>query len=340
MILLLTAPHDAHVDAIEPILDQASVPYFRFDPANFPATATVTVRVDPTGALTGELHGDGVDIDLSTISATWIRRPGKPTPSATLVDRAREFVASESADVAREVFDLFGGIRLPGHDADIRRASFKFRQLRLAATLGFDIPPSVMTNDPDEVLDFWADHAPLVSKQSGNTQIITFDDGDRGGRYTLPVTNRDLSHVEAVRLCPITFQPRIVKHRELRVTVVGSKVFAAEIASQDSHHTAGDWRMYDDTRCRVTASSLPENVEQRCVEIVQRLHLRYGAIDLIRTPDDRYVFLEVNPSGQYLWIEATTGLPITNAIAQLLIDADRAANHSPNPTALDQGATT
>ena len=53
--------------------------------------------------------------------------------------------------------------------------------------------------------------------------------------------------------------------------------------------------------------------------LVERLGLCYGALDLVLTPDGRYVFLEINPSGQYLWIEVATGLPITAALCEMLI---------------------
>jgi glutathione synthase/RimK-type ligase-like ATP-grasp enzyme len=63
---------------------------------------------------------------------------------------------------------------------------------------------------------------------------------------------------------------------------------------------------------------LPPDLEQRCVQLVDRLGLCFGAIDLALTPDGRYVFFEVNPNGQYLWIELATGLPISDAICDLL----------------------
>ena len=64
--------------------------------------------------------------------------------------------------------------------------------------------------------------------------------------------------------------------------------------------------------------ALPPEVQERCVRLVERLELCYGAIDMILTPDGRYVFIETNPSGQYIWIENETGLPISAAICDFL----------------------
>ena len=139
-------------------------------------------------------------------------------------------------------------------------------------------------------------------------------------RYTEPVRPRDLVHVEDLRLCPLIVQQYVPKRLELRVTVVGDEVFAAAIHSQASNHTRLDWRRYDDARTPIAPFELPADVAERCRALVRELGLCYGAIDLVLTPDDRFVFLEINPNGQYLWIELATGLPISAAVADLLLE--------------------
>jgi glutathione synthase/RimK-type ligase-like ATP-grasp enzyme len=94
---------------------------------------------------------------------------------------------------------------------------------------------------------------------------------------------------------------------------------AAEIHSQESNHTRHDCRRYDWYQTTYRPHALPREVERHCRQLVERLDLCYGAIDLILTPDGRYVFLEINPNGQYLWIEQATGLPISEAVGELLM---------------------
>jgi len=110
----------------------------------------------------------------------------------------------------------------------------------------------------------------------------------------------------------------VSKRSEMRVTVVGHRVLAAEIGSQESRATRYDWRHYDDDTVPYRAYRLPPSVEARCVELLGALNLSFGAIDLIRTPDDEFVFLEINPNGQWAWIEEAAGLPIGDAIARWL----------------------
>ncbi len=113
-------------------------------------------------------------------------------------------------------------------------------------------------------------------------------------------------------------QEYVPKDVELRVTIVGRKVFACAIHSQDSELTKHDWRKYDFGNVRHELCTLPGEVEQNLIALLRFWNLSYGAIDLVRTPDGRYVFLEINPNGQWGWIEELTGAPIAETIAETL----------------------
>jgi hypothetical protein len=125
-----------------------------------------------------------------------------------------------------------------------------------------------------------------------------------------------------VRYCPVTVQPYVDKRVELRVTVVGDRVFPVALDSQWTNHTRHDWRRGDHHHGRYAIHDLPPDHAQRCVELVRRLGLCFGAIDLILTPDGRYVFLEINPNGAWLWMQRTTGLPIGAAICDVLMSRE------------------
>jgi glutathione synthase/RimK-type ligase-like ATP-grasp enzyme len=322
MILILTAPDDVHADAVEAVLDRRGAPHLRFDPASFPTAAAITVELSADGTARLVLKTSERSVDLSQVHSVWYRRPGRPAPRPDLDPSIASFVASESADLCADVWELLDATMVPGPRALVQRAQRKLTQLRLARRLGFEAPPTLVTTDPDDLLAFHAAHADLVSKQIGFTQAVKLPGPDAAIRYTLPVTPRDLTHVDAIRLCPVIVQARVPKRSELRVTVVDGEVFAVEICSQEAHRTAADWRRYDDERCVLRPYRLPIAVADRCVALTRALGLRFGAIDLVLAPDGRYVFLEINPNGQYLWTEDATGLAISAAIATLLMALD------------------
>ncbi|SCE97816.1 RimK-like ATP-grasp domain [Micromonospora haikouensis] len=326
MILILTAPDDVHADAAEVELRRRGETWVRFDPADVPARASLSVAVRG-GRLTRTLvrHPDPSDpgadpaarqvVDLDAVTAVWFRRPGNPVAPAHLGDPYARYVAEESRQFVGDVWETLAEVpTLPAPRPVVLRAQQKVRQLQLAVRLGFDVPATVVGNDPAAVLDlFGHTGGRLIAKQVGLTDI-----GNELMRFTEPVTHRDIGHVDGVRHCPFIAQARVPKQVELRVTVVGDRVFTAAIDSQRSNHARHDWRRQDGRNTPLSPYDLPADVAARCVALTRALGLCYGALDLIVTPDSRYVYIEINPSGQYLWVEEETGLPITAAVVDLL----------------------
>jgi D-alanine-D-alanine ligase-like ATP-grasp enzyme len=118
----------------------------------------------------------------------------------------------------------------------------------------------------------------------------------------------------------VTFQ-EYVPGVDLRVTVVGDQVFTAEIDATATSYPV-DMRMVLD-EAAMRPAGLPAAVEKSLLALTQRLGLTFGAADLRRRPDGRHVFLELNPAGQWLFVEARTGQPITSAVAGLLARLDQ-----------------
>jgi glutathione synthase/RimK-type ligase-like ATP-grasp enzyme len=188
----------------------------------------------------------------------------------------------------------------------------------MAGALGFELPPTLVTNSPEDFLEFYRQHhGNIISKLAESSFAESF--GQDFWRFTEVVSKRDLGYAEAIRYCPLIFQAYVPKRLELRITVVGRVAFAVAIHSQESNRTRHDWRRYDEFRTNYSPHELPSDVAQRCLRLVENLGLCYGAIDMVLTPDGRYVFLEINPNGQYLWIENQTGMPISDAICDLLM---------------------
>jgi hypothetical protein len=193
----------------------------------------------------------------------------------------------------------------------------KAAQLALAAELGFEIAPTLFTTAPDDLLDFHRSQSGrIVGKVAG--PVFNRHYGPEIGRYTELVAPRDMVHARAIGLAPMIFQGYVDKRVELRITVVGTRAYAVEIHSQQARRTRHDWRRYDVARTPHRLHRLDPGIERRCIALTQRLGLHYGAIDMILTPDGRHVFVEINPNGQFLWLEQLTGAPIGDAIADWL----------------------
>lgn len=201
----------------------------------------------------------------------------------------------------------------------IRQAEHKQLQLEIARELGLDVPRTLVTNDSQAARAFWDRcDGRVIAKMMAGFAVV--EDGRDKVVFTNVVAREDLNDLERLALCPMTFQEQVDKALELRVTIVGERVFSASI---DSSALAGakvdwrrkgaalapDWKPYE----------LPGDVQRRLLGVMDAFGLNYGAIDVILTPDGRFVFLEVNPSGEFFWIERTLGLPVSEAIADVVL---------------------
>ena len=148
--------------------------------------------------------------------------------------------------------------------------------------------------------------------------ILTVDKRDNV-IFTNEVTKGDFEALADVKYCPVIFQEYISKKFDLRVTVVGTRIFAVEV-----HHSPKvvnsefDWRRGDQETLSYKIHTLPQKLETLCVRLLRTLNLNFGAIDLVYSDSGDYVFLEINPNGQWAWIEQKTGAEISKALADLL----------------------
>lgn len=325
MLLIISTKNDAHVPALFPCLEQRGLAYRWIEPGDFPAHATMTIELDRHSVQRMRVRYDDMPLDLSEVSAVWYRRPSSPCidPRVTAPDHRRCAVDVSEACLLG-LADLLGHARwLPGPPRAEFAASNKIEQLARAQRFGFTVPRTLVTNDPHEYLRF-------SESVDGNliTKLVRYVHGVKGPDdtmhvfFTRPLRRRDKVNFRALRYAPMLLQEYVPKHCELRVTVVGQRVFTAAIDSQASKRTKHDWRHYDLLRNRYDPHTLPERTERQCAELVASYGLRFGAIDLVLTPGGEYVFLELNPNGQWGFVEMLTGLPIAEAIVEELIPSD------------------
>lgn len=323
-ILMLTRDDDVPARHLGRMLTARGAEVVVFDPGGFPTSAKLSATLASDGTIRRRLVTADRAVDLETLTAVWFGRPSQPTPHPEVVDPImRTYVRHESTAFADDLWSSLRYRGVPARAEVVRSAGHKLSQLVVASQVGFEIPPTLITTDPDELLDFYCTHdGKIVTKV---IEQLSFHHQDEGFfRLTELVSTRDLGYANALRLCPVIVQPYVSKAFEVRVTVVGSRVFAVEIHSQASNRARLDWRSYDLHSTPHRVHRLPDAVAVRCLRLVEQLGLCYGAIDLIVTPDGQHVFLEINPTGQYLWLEEATGLPISEALCDLLLGHDLA----------------
>lgn len=338
MILIYSRPDDETANLVEARLEARGEEVVRVSAAILGAGAKLSLTVAPRGQSSATCAISGTATDLARTSVGYVRRPGYAPVDPRISDR--RLAASAAADggrFLRETLEILVGRWLPGRPSLIATLEDnKVRELTVAAAVGLRVPPTLVTTEPEAVFAFYREHDGRIISKRYNACQIPLDSCDDIGVPTRPVSVRDLKFVDTVRVAPSLFQAYVPKAVELRVTVVGCRVFAAEIRSQGSHRTVHDWRHYDRRNAPYVIHELPHDVEASIVTLTATLGLSYAAVDMVVTPGGDYVFLEINPAGQFLFVEQVTELPISEAICDWLV----AAGGQAAPTSrIAQGAT-
>lgn len=326
VVLLVTHSGDHYtVDRVAEALERRGARPRRLDVDRFPLELCLTSALDVEPCASRRtLHDAHGPLDLEAVRAVWMRRLWPAVLDEELDPELRDGCRSEAMAALVGFFDGLHDRRTVNRLEADRAAENKLRQLRVARGLGLEIPRTVVTNDPAEVVAFHAALGgrmvtkmltPLTQSMSGRTAFV----------HTSVVRPEDLEDLDGLRHSPMVFQEHVDKAHELRVAVVagrgGGRCFPAAIDATRSDAGRVDWRRSALGEAPWRAGTLPDDLAARLLELVGALGLVYGAVDLIVTPEGRHVFLEVNPAGEWGMLERDAGLPIAAALADALLES-------------------
>ncbi len=244
---------------------------------------------------------------LNQYSSIWLRRGDLPECiSELLVDSDRDmalYEANRFIGGLSTVLATRNGCVNPLRARSM--ASSKFYQLLVAKEVGFMIPDTLMSNNPEDIREFFSTHGqdiihkpfhPASWAESGNNGF------ERS--FTATLTPEHLRSEDiAFTSCPGIYQACVPKSSELRITFFGQSYFAMRIFSQDCTTSRIDFRADFEHSAPVEAAHLDDSVLAKCKAFATHMGLLHGSFDLIECPDGTLVFLEVNEMGQFLFLE-------------------------------------
>lgn len=325
-IVVVTCRFDPHADAVTTALDALGVAVLRLNSEDLLTAHPMVWRSDDSEHLFVGSEGaqDSIPIGHGTI-AGYYRTPSRAAFPPEIRCAAGQIFSASEGDAFLDCLYALEGIRWFPPPNLIRPAEAKVPQLQLAKRLGLRIPRTIVTNDPVEARAFIRELGCDIAVKPLMTAGVA--DGDTCYEiYAQRISPDQLDeHIESIRWAPTILQEYIPKATELRVTVIGSDIFAVEIDSQSISASAVDWRQVDPFAIPHRPTTLPPALVSLLRRFLQSYGLTFGAIDLIRTPDGEYVFLENNPNGQWYWLEVMTGLPMAASMARLLTRNDENA---------------
>lgn len=323
-ILILTHFNDNTADlVIQKLFDKKAV-FARFNTEEFPKKVKLTIKLNGKEVV-GKISSKDFSFCLNEIKSVWYRRPHRPEVNHFKDPIAKEWVEEESQHALNCLWSLLKDCFWLNPISACEKTQFnKLMQMIKAKENGLLTPASLLTNNPNEALAFYKKHNSDLALKVIRRGSVNYDDKTLL-LHTKRLRESEIKNNSFKNICysPVFLQKYIEKKIELRITVVGNNVFACAIHSQVNEKTCDDWRKHIFLEKEIPHEiyKLPEKIKNSCINTIKDLGLCFGAIDMILTPKDEYVFLEVNPNGQWGWIEELTHLPISSAIADLLIKA-------------------
>ena len=318
VVLLITHSGDYYtVDRVAEALSKRGVQPFRLDTDKFPLQVQMEANLSNRESIHRLKYGDDY-INTEQIKAVWMRRIWQPEISEDLAPQFQTACVRESMAALNAFWDSLREVRWVDNLQLILAAENKLRQLRVAKQVGLVIPLTLVTNNPQKVREFFYDvGGKMITKLL--TPISYSMKGSPFFFYTSVVKEEDLLDIETLRHSPMVFQEQIPKLRELRVVYVDGSLFVGAIEASNYAASTVDWRRASAKDCTWEVHELPTEVIFRIKAFMAKFGLKFGALDLIETPSGEYIFLEVNPTGEWGMLERDLDYPISEAIVDALI---------------------
>jgi hypothetical protein len=310
-VLIVSTIVDAATDEVVRQLSSLSIPHRRVNTEDFPFSRSIALSY-------GSATSAGLVVDgelLPSPTAIWYRRLRSPAKPQSMEDGIYEFCLRENrATMLGGLLGLRG--RWMSHPAAVWQSENKPYQVAVAHELEFRIPRTVITNDVAAIRSAATTFGRMVVKPV-RTGHVVHGGGDRA-IFTSELLPEHLDDLRGAELSPAIYQELVPKRFDIRVTIVGRQLFAAAIDSQSDPAAAVDWRHTDNPALPHQRTTLPEALQRRLHQLMNRLELTFAAIDLVETPSGDFVFLEVNPNGQWLWLDDMLDLGVSRAVASWL----------------------
>jgi hypothetical protein len=304
--LILSNERDVSADWVVRELRRRHVPFKRLNTEHL---ANLSFTVDPVTPSWVVEDVAGRLIDLASVRSVWFRRPDPPGPVAGVTPSENDLLRNQWRSAINAFCDPFAH-RLINDPAANRQAELKILQLSIATRVGFFVPKTLVTNDRAKAASFL--------RETGRTGVVKALDApylEEQSRfmYTQRVDSGTINGMAEIEAVPLIFQEEILDKRDVRVTVIGERVFAAIATRTDTV----DWRAAE-PRPTFQVHTIEDEIAARCRRMTADLGLTFSAIDLTLGSRGDYHFLEINPNGEWGWLQKSLGLPIAESIVDEL----------------------
>lgn len=308
-VLIIAPEKDAHACVIAQEIEKIGGRAYFLDMGKFGWNTLFTYSINNLDNVEHEFKiSDRAPFPWNDFFSVWYRRPADPRiPASVLDSNHRMFAMKEWSEAFSSFISLLDSPFFV-NSLSAQYNAKKPKQLQVARSVGLAIPDTLITNDIEKVKLFLDKHKKRVVHKAISPPLLGFIETRRW-------QDHDFAHLSELALAPVIFQEEILGDIELRITIVGNAVFAAEFPAFE-HNGAVDSRLNLDIPYK--PHRLPKKFEQLLLIFMRNMGLVFGTVDIKINEKGEYVFLEVNPQGQFLYVEILTGMQISYEVAKLL----------------------
>lgn len=308
--MILSDRSDLSADYVIVALLERGLPYFRLNSEDL-SEADYSVQFS-TDSAESVVTVFGRSLELDTVASVWFRRQFSPRTAHAVAPAQSRFADGELSALIEGLLPRHASRWIDDPDR-VRLAERKLYQLRCANALGIRFPNTIVSSDIGELRAFAEAHSTGVVCKPMFRGL--FQSGtELRSAYTRIASPAEFDALKDTRVFPTLLQQFIPKGRDLRVTVIGRSYFGVEIETDDG---AVDWRLPDATaRCRPIP--IDSAIESACRSLLEHLGLTCGAFDFALSPEGQWYFLEVNPVGEWAWLDIELDLGIRDVLVDYL----------------------
>ncbi len=314
-VLILTHLEDSHASSVRSYLNRREV-------VNFTVITENLLKYYKINFSSEDLLytiGDGTRIiELTSSWNIWNRRIMIPDKNKGMPKDLQDLVIDECEKTWDGLLMAHRG-KVVNSPQNHFYANSKLDQIRFALKNGMYTPDTIVTNEPSKLRDFYEKHNGNICFKLQKGAVIRTPEGNKV-IYTNKVTKEQMKNASLVSSHPSLFQEYIDKEFEIRIIATDKTTTGIAIHSQDSEVSKVDYRSYDLENVKYCHVEIPENVRSFCQSMLSHYELHFGAFDFIYSKEGKYFFLELNPNGQWLWLEEQSEYNLTGEVADNLIE--------------------
>ena len=304
MLLTISNSKDSTADYLLPLLAREGLDTVRVNTDTVTDSFSISYH---NGIMS--LCRDGRAYKASEFTNVWYRRPEKLDLGDSSDEPQIAYTLLEWTSALEAFFAHIPFERWVNHPASNANASSKPEQLSTARSLGLNTPATIVTQDPSKALSFVkTTPGGVVIKPLSFGYVEHADDGPDALIYTSDLAEQALEHIHEVKACPTLLQEKVSKEVDVRITIIDRALSAVALVSKDDEGTQiTDIRRNNMSGVVYEPIGVPLDICKQLFALMKHYGLRFGAIDMVISTEGKWYFLEVNPNGQWAWLDIVAG---------------------------------